>query len=200
MLFNNNFILASSSLSRYKILKKNKLSFIKIKPNCNEEIFKKKLLKEKNTPKKISLELARIKAQSVSKKRRKKLVVGCDTVISINGLLLNKARNMADAKRKIMKLSGRWHQIYSSVSVFYNDREIWSVSQGSKVKIRKLNERDIEQYLLAVGKKILSSVGCYQVEEMGPNIIEEIKGDFFNIMGFPIFPFLKFLNKDKTTQ
>ena len=49
-------------------------------------------------------------------------------------------------------------------------------------------------------RKILNSVGCYQLEKLGPNIIENIKGDFFNVMGFPLFPFLTFLKKHKTTN
>ena len=45
------------------------------------------------------------------------------------------------------------------------------------------------------GKQILNCVGCYQIEKSGPNIVESIKGDFFNVMGFPLFPFLDFLKK-----
>ena len=44
------------------------------------------------------------------------------------------------------------------------------------------------------GKNILSSVGCYQVEKLGPQIIKSINGDFFNVLGFPLFPFLTFLS------
>ena len=46
-----------------------------------------------------------------------------------------------------------------------------------------------------MGIKILNSVGCYQIEAGGANIIEGIKGDYFNVMGFPLFPFLNFLKK-----
>ena len=53
-------------------------------------------------------------------------------------------------------------------------------------------------YLKAAGKQILSSVGCYQAEKLGPQIIKSIKGDFFNVLGFPLFPFLSFLyNREK---
>ena len=197
MFFNKSFILASSSSSRYKILKNNKLSFIQKKPLCNEEQLKKKLIKNKKTPLKISLELARLKSKSISKKNTKKLVIGCDTVISFNGILLNKAKNTKDAKSKIIKFSGKYHNIYSSISVFYNMKEIWKSSQKTKVKIRKLTENEINIYLSKAGKKILNSVGCYNIELFGPNIIENIQGDFFNVMGFPLFPFLSFLKEYK---
>lgn len=197
MIFNNSFILASSSLSRYKILKNNKLIFTRIKPTCNEEVLKTKLIKKKITPLKISLELARLKSKSISTIKKKDLVVGCDTVICFNGVLLGKAKNLKDAKKKIIKIAGKYHYIYSSASVFYDKKELWKSTQKSKIKIRNLTEKEIDKYLLSVQKQILNCVGCYQIESLGPNIIEEAKGDFFNIMGFPLFPFLNFLKKYK---
>ena len=100
MFFNNKFILASSSNSRYKLLKKNNLSFIKIKPQCDEDYLKKRLIKKKQEPHKISLELARLKSQSISKIKKNTLVVGSDTIINFNGKIINKAKNIKDAKKK----------------------------------------------------------------------------------------------------
>ena len=92
-------------------------------------------------------------------------------------------------------MAGKKHSIYSSASVFYNKKEIWNTTQKTTVKIRKLTNEEINIYLSNTGKKILSSVGCYQIEMGGVNIIEGIKGDYFNVMGFPLFPFLNFLKK-----
>ena len=80
-------------------------------------------------------------------------------------------------------------------SVYYNEKEIWSATEKTFVKIRALKNEEIDLYLKKSGKKILFSVGCYQIEAYGPNIIEKIEGDFFNVMGFPLFPFLNFLKK-----
>ena len=193
MFFNKGFILASSSQSRYKILKNNKLFFKQMNPSCNESFFKKKLIKNMVVPSKISLELARIKSKSISIKKPKDLVVGCDTIVSVGGVVLSKAKNLKDAKKKIMNFSGKTHYIYSSASVFLNKKEIWRSTEKSTIKIRRLTEKEVDEYLLKTKKKILTSVGCYQVESLGPNIIEGIKGDFFNVMGFPLFPFLIFL-------
>ena len=200
MLFNTSFVLASSSKSRHKILKNNNLVFLTKKPKCDEELIKKELKKNTTTPKKISLELARAKARSVSGKTKNKLVVGSDTVISLRGKIINKVKKTKDAKRKIKLLSGKKHSIFSSVSVFLNTQEVWSCTQKSIVTIRKLNHYEIDVYLKQCGNEILSSVGCYQAERLGPNIIKNIEGDFFNVMGFPLFPFLNFLNKYKTKQ
>ena len=92
-------------------------------------------------------------------------------------------------------MAGKKHFIYSSASVFYNKREVWNKTQKTTVKIRHLTEKEIDIYLSITGTKILSSIGCYQIEMGGANIIENIKGDYFNVMGFPLFPFLNFLKK-----
>ena len=78
-----------------------------------------------------------------------------------------------------------------------DSKEVWNTTQKSSIKIRDLSEEEINYYLKKTGKKILFSVGCYQIESLGPNIIENIKGDFFNVMGFPLFPFLNFLKEYK---
>ena len=200
MFFSNKFILASSSLSRFKILKKNKLFFSTVGPNCSEADLKRKLVSKKTPHKKISLELARLKSRSVSKKEKNILVLGSDTIISFEGRVLSKAKNLKEARKKILNFSGKKHNIYSSASVFFNDKEVWSVTQKSVVKIRKLTDDDVDLYLKRAGEKILSSVGCYQIESLGPNIVEGVQGDLFNVMGLPLFPFLLFLNKHKNTK
>jgi septum formation protein len=193
MFFNKPFILASSSQSRFRILKNNKLNFTRMKPICNELHLKKKLIKNKTKTKHISLELARSKSKSISIKKQNNLVVGSDTIIDFEGIILNKAKNLKDAKNKIMKMSGKTHTIYSSASIFLNSKEIWNATQKTIIKIRQISEKDIDNYLFLNRKDILNSVGCYQIEQLGPYIVEEIKGDFFNVMGFPLFPFLKFI-------
>ena len=194
-MFRTKFILASSSQSRYDLLKKNKLNFIRMKPICNEDIIKKKLLKKKYSPKLISLELARKKARSIGLKKINKLVVGSDTVISIGGHLLDKASNIKEARKTLLTMSNKKHLIYSSAAAYYKKKEIWNSTQKTTVKIRKISQKEADLYLKNVGKKILNSVGCYRLEKEGPNIIENINGDFFNVMGFPLFPFLVFLKK-----
>ena len=79
--------------------------------------------------------------------------------------------------------------------VYLNNEEIWWYQQTSTIHLNTLNEEQINKYLKKTGKNILSSVGCYQVEKLGPQIIKSIKGDFFNVLGFPLFPFLTFLSK-----
>ena len=196
MLINTQFILASSSKSRFKTLKNLNLNFSTMKPLCNEEEIKKSLKKTKSFQ--IAKHLAKAKAQSISQKYSKEMVVGCDTVLVFQNEIINKAKNLNEAFMKIKKLSGKKHKIISAVSVCKNNKQIWSYHQTSIVSLRQLNKNNIEDYLKKTGKQILSSVGCYQVELLGPTIIENIKGDLFNVMGFPLFPFLKFMQSKRS--
>ena len=197
MTLKKNFLLASKSSSRYRILKGVGLKFKIINPRCNEELIKEKLLNLKINIKNLPKYLAKEKALSVSKKTNS-LVVGSDTVIIFQNKIISKAKNLKEAKRKLKKLSGKKHKIISAVSVCQKEKQIWSSKQESTITLKKLNNEQIDEYLKTAGKQILSSVGCYQAEKLGPQIIKSIKGDFFNVLGFPLFPFLSFLsNKEE---
>ena len=123
------------------------------------------------------------------------LVIGADTIIEFNNKILKKAKNTKEAKKKLIKLAGRQHSIYSSAAAYYKNKLVWKTTQKTTVKVRNLNKKEINEYLKKTDKSILLSVGCFQIEKEGPNIIENIKGDFFNVMGFPLFPFLAFLKR-----
>ena len=194
MLLNKQFILASNSASRKRLLRNVGLNFFTKKPICDEEYIKDQLVKKKTNKKKFPTLLAQAKALSISEKNIKHLVVGSDTIIFLNNKIINKAKTIEEAKKKLQKLSGKKHQIISGVSVCYNNKQIWSYQQTSTIHMETLNQKQINTYLKQTGKDILSSVGCYQVEKLGPQIIKSVKGDLFNVLGFPLFPFLTFLS------
>ena len=195
MLLDKKFILASNSASRKMLLKNAGLSFFTKKPLCDENHIKNQLLKKNINIKNLPKLLAKAKALSVSKINTKHLVVGSDTIILFNNKLINKAKTIAEAKKKLLKLSGEKHQIISGASVCFNNKQIWSYQQTSTIHMNTLSQKQINTYLKKTGKSILSSVGCYQIEKLGPQIIKSINGDFFNVLGFPLFPFLTFLAK-----
>ena len=195
MFLNKKFILASNSASRYRLLKNVGLNFVKKKPLCDEDYIKSQLIKKSINKKTFPKILAKEKAISVSIKKPNNIVVGSDTIIFFNNKIIDKAKTLKEAKEKLQKLSGKKHQIISGVSVCYKGKQIWSTQQTSTIHIKKLNQEQINIYLKKTGKNILSSVGCYQAEKMGPQIIKSINGDFYNVLGFPLFPFLSFLSK-----
>jgi len=195
MLLNKKFILASNSTSRKRLLKNAGLVFLTKKPLCDEEYIKNQLFKKNINKKNLPKLLAQAKALSVSKKKTKQLVVGSDTIILFNNKIINKAKTIEEAKKKLHALSGKKHQIISGVSVCLDNKQVWSYQQTSTIHMNTLNQKQINTYLKKTGKNILSSVGCYQAEKLGPQVIKSINGDFFNVLGFPLFPFLIFLSK-----
>ena len=192
------FILASSSSSRYKILKDSGFIFIKISPDTDEEKIKKQI-KKKTKPALIAKKLSYEKAKSLNIKKKyfNHTVIGCDTLIYLGDKIFDKAKNISEAKKKLVNLSGKKHKIVSGVTLFRQGKKIYQFSETTQVKIRKLNKNKINNYLNKTGKQILNSVGCYQVEALGPEIIEDIKGDFFNVMGLPLFKLLKYVSNNK---
>jgi septum formation protein len=193
MFLNKKFILASNSSSRYRLLKNAGLNFTQTNPVCDEDHIKKELIKKKTKTTNLPKILAKEKALSISKLKPNKLVVGADTVILFKNKIINKATNIVEAKKKLKRLSGNNHQIISCVSICYKEKQIWSKQQTSTIIMKKLNNEQINDYLKFAGKNILRSVGCYEAEKFGPQIIKSIKGDFFNVLGFPLFPFLSYL-------
>ncbi len=197
MFLNKPFILASSSKSRFNILKKSGIPFSVVKPKCNEDYIKAKLKKINTKPKNIAKALSLEKAMSVSCLKKNYLVVGCDTVIVFENKLIDKAKTAEEAKKKLIKLSGKDHKIISAVTVCLNSKSVWSHQESTTITMKKLNPKQINNYLKRAGKQILSSVGCYQIENMGPQIIKNIKGDFFNVMGLPLFSLLDYIESKK---
>ena len=199
MFTHKKYILASSSNSRYRLLKNSGFVFTKVKPTCNEEEIKNKIVKTNKNPVNFAKKLSYEKAKSVSelKKYKDYYVIGCDTLVFLNNKIYDKAKNIKEAKQKLKKLSGKRHKIVSAVTICKGKKKLWECHETTEVLIRKLSSRKIDKYLSITGKTVLSSVGCYQIESLGPIIIEDIKGGFFNVMGLPLFKLLKYVTQYK---
>ena len=118
------------------------------------------------------------KAKSIGdiKKYINHIVVGCDTLIYKDSKIFDKAKNIEEAKNKLIKLSGKEHKIISGLTIFIKVKLTFNVQKQHMWK-SKLNSVQIDKYLKQAGKQILSSVGCYQIESLA-NIIEDIKAIF----------------------
>ena len=199
MFTHTKYILASSSKSRFNLLNNSGFVFKRVKPLCNEEEIKKKIKIKRNNPINFVKILSYEKARSISELEKYKnfYVIGCDTIVFLKNKIFDKARNMNDAKKKIKTLSGKRHKIISAITICKGGRKKWQCYETTDVLIRQLNENTIDKYLTNAGNEILDSVGCYQIEKLGPAIIEDIRGDFFNVMGLPLFKLLNYVTKNK---
>ena len=190
-------ILASKSGVRKQILENNNIDTEVIVSNVDEDEVKASLLSEGANPLEISKNLAEIKSIKVSTKYPNRLVLGADSVISLNNELINKPRSREEALIILKKLNNSKHFLISSVCISKNGTMIWNHSDSSELKMKKLSEEQLIKYLNKIKTKTLLSYGVYQVEADGLELFEHIKGDHDSIMGLPIKDIIKYINNYK---
>ena len=190
----NNIILASESEVRKKILDKNGINCEVIPANIDEESIKESLLKEKETPKTISKNLAELKANKISEKKIDELVLGADSIIDLNGKIISKPKNREEALDILKKLNGQKHRLISSVCISKNGTMIWNYTDASTLTMKQLNLDEIKSYLIKIRDKELYAYGVYQIEADGRSLFSKIEGNEDTIMGLPVKRIKEYLN------
>ena len=190
-------ILASKSGVRKKILEQNNIKCDVIPANIDEDSIKKTLLIENATPEIVSKNLAELKANKVSAKNTEAIVLGADSVVDLNGILLSKPTSREDALRILNNLNGQKHQLISSVCISKNGSMIWNFTDASTLTMKKLNLDEIKSYLSKIRDKELYAYGVYQIEADGESLFSKIEGSKDSIMGLPIKQIKEYLSKIK---
>ena len=190
-------ILASKSGVRKDILNKHKIKNEVIVSNVDEDEIKDSLLSEGANPLEISKNLAEIKSIKISNKVPDRLVLGADSVISLDNELINKPDSREDAFEILKKLNNSKHYLISSVCISKNGSMVWNHSDTSELKMKNLTHTELSNYLAKIETKTLLAYGVYQVEADGLELFEYIKGDKDSIMGLPIKDIINYINKYK---
>ena len=190
-------ILASASGVRKQILEKYNIETEVIVSNVDEEEIKKSLISEGATPSIISKNLAELKSVKVSSKNPNKLVLGADSVVSLNNVLINKPKSREEALSILKKLNGNKHFLISSACISKNGSMIWHQTDQSELKMKKFKEKELKEYLDKIKTEILLAYGVYQVEAEGFKLFEYIKGDTDSIMGLPMKQIMDYINNFK---
>ena len=190
-------ILASKSGVRKKILDDNNIDSDVIVSNVDEDEVKASLISEGADPLVISKNLAEIKSIKVSSKNPDRMVLGADSVISLDNKLINKPKNRDEAFNILKKLNNSKHYLISSVCISKNGAMIWNYSDSSELKMKNLTDEQILDYLSKIKTETLLAYGVYQVEAEGLRLFEYIKGDQNSIMGLPIKDIINYINKYK---
>jgi len=182
-------ILASGSKIRAEILRNAGLVFKTIPADVDEDGLKDYALSRGNNPKSVALMLAREKARHVAMKNPG-IVIGADQVLQLGKDLISKSSSMDEARAFLKRLSDKTHYLHAGIALYEGSNELWSQVYSAELTVRRLSEIEIDAYLEKAGETILSSVGCYQLESVGVQLFSEIKGDYFTILGLPLFPLL----------
>ncbi len=190
-------ILASKSGVRKKILEKYNINAEVVVSNVDEDEIKQSLLTEGADPSLISKNLAEIKSIKVSSKIPDSLVLGADSVISLNNQLINKPKSRAEALKILKKLNNSKHYLISSVCISKNGSMVWNHTDSSELKMKDFSEQKLIEYLNKITTETLLSYGVYQIEADGLELFEYIKGDRDSIMGLPIKDVINYIEQYK---
>jgi len=188
-------VLASKSKVRKKILEKNNINPEVIVSNIDEEEVKKALLAEGASPLIISKNLAELKSIKVSSQHPDRLVLGADSVVSLDSELINKPKSREEALKILKRLNNSKHHLISSVCISKNGSMIWNHSDQSELKMKNFKDEELVKYLEKIKTEILLAYGVYQVEADGLDLFEYIKGDHDSIMGLPIKQIMNYIKK-----
>lgn len=178
-------ILASTSPRRKTILSKLGIPFDIIHPNVDEKIISSKL-----PPDQYSIQIAKLKCDAISNIKPNCLVIGADTIVVLDGLIIGKPENKLDAKKILQSLSGRNHQVYTGVYFKLTSKQIsYGFYEKTNVKFHTLNKYEIDLYIRE--HKPFDKAGSYGIQDLSAIFVETIKGCYDNVVGFPLSRFYK---------
>jgi len=187
-------ILASKSGVRKKILEENNIQ-CKIEPsNVDEDSVKESLLKERASPTIISKNLAELKANKISQKFVEEMVLGADSVIDLEGEIISKPNDRAEALEILKKMNGKTHQLISSVCISRGGSMIWNYSDKASLTMKDMTFLELENYLKKISDEDLYAYNVYQIEGEGRKLFSKIEGDEDTIMGLPVRKIKEYLN------
>jgi len=193
-------ILASASETRRKMLERTGLAFETAAATLDEEKLKQKLTANSVSGEDFPLALAEAKAREVVENHPGSLVIGADQILECEGQRFDKPQDLAEARRRLETLSGKTHSLTSAVCVLDHDRVAWSHSDRAFLTMRSLSTDFMDSYLQALGEKNLRATGLYQLEGLGSRLFLSVEGDFFTILGLPLFPLLEFLRSQRLME
>lgn len=190
-------VLGSGSASRSALLEAAGLAFETDPAGIDEDAIRKVLTRDKGAhASDIADVLARAKAETVSERHPGALVIGADQVLAAGDELFEKPRTMEEARRALLALQGKTHQLHTAIALAQEGKVRWGYIETTHLTMRALTPEVIGEYLAAAGESVLQSVGAYQLEALGVHLFEEIEGDYFTILGLPLLPLLAQLRRE----
>lgn len=175
--------LASTSPRRRELLRRLGLRFRLIEPKADETAVLRS--NPSLSPRRFAIACARAKALSAADDVREGLIIGVDTVVVLNGRVMGKPRDRAEARRMLTALSGRVHRVVSGVAIArMPDRRIRSAAEATRVAFRQLEPDEIERYIAT--REPYDKAGAYGIQEQAAVFVERVEGCYTNVIGLPV--------------
>ena len=189
-------ILASSSKTRVNYLKQHLDTILVVRHKVDEKRIKDEFI-ETNFTDLVRL-LAKKKAESVMEDYSKNIIIGSDQILVCEGKLINKSKNLSDAKNNLINLMGKRHTLISSLYAIKNKKFYFEETKKAEMLFKRIPQKKIDDYLSEQNKEVLKSVGSYKIEDNSKyNFLKILKGDYETIIGFPLKNFIKKFMKEK---
>ncbi len=184
-------ILASKSAARRAILTEAGVPFTVQVADVDEDALKTPGV----DPAALAVELARAKALAVSRHDADAWVLGADQTLAFDGGLVSKAPTLEAARERLIAMRGRSHQLHSGAALARNGQVVWSGVDTVEMKMRDFSDACLDAYLAAEGAALLACVGSYRLEGLGSQLFEAVEGDYFTVLGLPLWPVLAELRR-----
>ena len=188
-------VLASASAGRAALLTSAGVIFTIDPARADEAAVKDGMRAQGASAADVAQALAELKATRKSLQHGGALVIGADQMLECDGQWFDKPTDVAVARAQIEALSGRTHTLHSAVCVARDGAMIWHHRENAGLTMRVLSEAFVSAYLADEEAAAIASVGGYQLEGRGAQMFNEIRGDYFSILGLPLLPLLAFLRE-----
>ncbi|MFN4089403.1 MAG: Maf family protein [Alphaproteobacteria bacterium] len=186
-------VLASASRARAAMLEQAGVICAARPANVDEVEVKRSLQAADAAVADVAVALAALKAETVSRRTPGVLVIGADQMLECGGVWFDKPAGREGARATLRALRGRDHRLISAVVAAEDGRRVWHHVDQVTLSMRAFDDAFLETYLDAVGEAAFGSVGAYQLEGLGAQLIRRVDGDFFTVLGMPLLPLLAFL-------
>ena len=181
MFADRHIVLASASPRRLEILRQ-----IGIEPELHPvEVEEDNTLTTQRDEEAVVSANAALKAQAAAAAYDDAIVIGADTIVSLDGVIFGKPVDRADAKRMLETLSGTTHKVYTGICLI--DTKTHKTVGGAsvcEVTFPKLKEREIEEYLDS--GEPFDKAGAYGIQGRGALLVDRIEGDYYTVVGLSV--------------
>ena len=188
-------VLASAAAVRAAMLRAAGLAFSIQPARVDEGAVKDAMRAEDPDGRETARALAALKARRVSANAPGAFVIGADQLLVCGDEWFDKPVDPDDARGQLRRLRGRRHTLVTAVSVVRDEAEIWGMVASPELVMRPFSDAFLERYVEQAGEGILACVGGYEAEGLGAQLLAEIDGDWFAVLGLPLLPLLAFLRE-----
>jgi septum formation protein len=188
-------VLASASPTRAHLLRAAGVPFEQRPAAVDEASLKEALRAEGVSAGDAAVALAELKAQRVASQMPDAIVLGADQILTCEERWFDKPQDRAEAQAQLGALAGRWHELATAVVAFRGGARVWHHLAVPRLWLRDPSPEFLQDYLDALGETALTSVGAYQIEGVGAQLLARIQGDHFAVLGLPLLPLLEFLRE-----